>query len=127
MKADANPDTRPQSQRHSPQTTGQNGRFRRGDARNHGRPKGVPNKLTTALREMILLALSNVGGIAYLEAQALKNPNAFLTLIGRVLPLQVNEGGSDPLVPRPVIHVHERVDSATTQRTVPQEITRSVQ
>jgi len=58
-----------------------------------GRPKGVPNKTTTALKEMILEALNNKGGIAYLEGQADENPTAFLTLIGKVLPLQV--GGVD--------------------------------
>lgn len=55
-----------------------------------GRPKGSQNKTTTALKEMILQALSNKGGIEYLEQQADKNPTAFLTLVGKVLPLDVN-------------------------------------
>ena len=72
-----------------------------------GRQKGTPNRLTGALKDMILQALSNVGGTAYLEEQAAKNPNAFMQLVGRVLPLQVKEDGTDPVVPAPVTHVHE--------------------
>ncbi len=74
-----------------------------------GRKKGVPNKLTTDLKAMILQSLANVGGSAYLEQQSEKNPNAYLALIGRVLPLQVKEGGDDPRVPTKVVHVHEDV------------------
>lgn len=61
-----------------------------------GRPKGVPNKTTTALKEMILQALDNSGGVDYLETQARDNPTAFLTLVGKVLPMTVagEDGGS---------------------------------
>ena len=38
---------------------------------------------------MIIGALHNVGGSAYLEQQAIKSPGAFLTLIGKVLPTQI--------------------------------------
>ena len=51
-----------------------------------GRKKGTSNKDTKPLKEMILGALSNVGGIDYLTLQAQQNPTAFLTLIGKVLP-----------------------------------------
>lgn len=64
------------------------GTFKKGDPR-AGRPAGVPNKVTGELKEMILTALTNKGGVTYLEAQADLNPNAFLTLVGKVLPLQV--------------------------------------
>lgn len=64
-----------------------------------GRPKGVPNKKTAALKEMILQALDGAhedGGVAYLKDQAEKNPTAFLTLVGKVLPLQLTgeDGGA---------------------------------
>lgn len=65
-----------------------------------GRVKGVPNKTTAALKDMILAALDRKGGVDYLEAQAEANPTAFLTLIGKVLPLQVT-GDRDA----PVVHV----------------------
>ena len=69
-----------------------------------GRPKGVPNKLTAALKDAILHALAEAGGTAYLVHQAHENPTAFLTLIGKVLPLQVNQDGAEPRMPAKVIH-----------------------
>lgn len=53
--------------------------------------KGIPNKYPKALKEMILSALDKAGGEDYLREQAEANPAAFLTLIGKVLPLQVNQ------------------------------------
>lgn len=64
-----------------------------------GRPKGVPNKVTGALKDMILTALSNKGGVEYLEKQADENPAAFMTLLGKVIPLQI---GGDPNNPTPI-------------------------
>ncbi len=55
-----------------------------------GRPKGVPNKATKALKDMILGALDDVGGQKYLAEQALENPIAFMGLIGKVLPTTLN-------------------------------------
>ena len=57
-----------------------------------GRPKGSPNKVTAAIKDMIVQALDEAhedGGVAYLKDQASKNPTAFLGLVGKVLPLQV--------------------------------------
>lgn len=54
-----------------------------------GRPKGAPNKNTKALKDMILGALDKAGGEKYLQRQADDNPNAFLSLIGRVLPTEL--------------------------------------
>ena len=70
--------------------------------RGKGRKKGVPNKTTAALKDMILKALHNKGGIKYLEKQADQNPNAFMTLVGKVLPLQVDAEHSGEIVARVV-------------------------
>jgi hypothetical protein len=70
-------------------------RQNRGNA-GKGRPKGVPNKTNAALKDMILNALSKVGGEDYLAKQATDNPASFLTLVGKVLPMQLtgeNGGG----------------------------------
>jgi hypothetical protein len=42
--------------------------------------------MNRTLRDMILGALDDAGGQAYLAEQAHQNPVAFLTLLGRVLP-----------------------------------------
>lgn len=67
--------------------------------RRGGRKKGTPNKLTGDVKSMILHALDGVGGAAYLQAQAKENPTAFLTLLGKVLPLQVTGKDDAPLIP----------------------------
>lgn len=62
-----------------------------------GRPKGVPNKMTTDAKQMIMDALGQAGGVEYLVAQAHENPKAFLSLVGRVLPYQVQGDANAPL------------------------------
>lgn len=62
-----------------------------------GRPKGSPNKVTADVKAMILAALDKAGGTAYLLQQAQTNPNAFLTLVGKVLPMTVAGDPSNPL------------------------------
>src|SRR4051812_41037986 len=57
-----------------------------------GSRRGVPNHLTRDLREMILGALDEAGGQVYLARQARQHPAAFLTLLGKVLPQQVERG-----------------------------------
>ncbi len=54
-----------------------------------GRPKGSPNRKTQMLRDMILGALDEKGGVAYLVKQADENPAQFMSLLGRVLPTQI--------------------------------------
>ena len=54
-----------------------------------GRPKGAQNKITREIKEMVVAALEESGGVDYLMQQARDNPTAFLTLVGKVLPLQV--------------------------------------
>lgn len=54
-----------------------------------GRPKGSQNKVTKELKDMILGALDDAGGQGYLATQAKLNPNAFLSLVGKVLPLKM--------------------------------------
>jgi hypothetical protein len=64
-----------------------------------GRKKGVQNKENKALREMILQALDEQkgGGVAYLKDQALSNPNAFLSLLGKVLPTTLAGDPNNPV------------------------------
>ena len=54
-----------------------------------GRKKGVPNKQTTLIKDMIIAALDKSGGADYLARQAEENPGPFMALIGKVLPVQL--------------------------------------
>lgn len=55
----------------------------------NGRPKGVPNKNTALIRDMIAQALDNAGGVQYLTEVAATHPGPFLALVGKVMPVQV--------------------------------------
>ena len=71
---------------------------------NRGRKKGTPNKTTTQLKEAILTAAERAGGqeglVGYLERLANRNAPAFATLLGKVLPLQVQGDKDAPLSSR---------------------------
>lgn len=72
---------------------------RKPPAAGKGRPKGSVNKTTGQLKEMILHALDGVGGVDYLQERA-KDPrtaSAFLTLVGKVLPMTVAGDPENPL------------------------------
>jgi hypothetical protein len=62
-----------------------------------GRTKGVQNKLNRDIKEMIIGALNDAGGQAYLAARAKDCPTAFLALVGRVLPMQVTGTNGNPI------------------------------
>lgn len=69
-----------------------------------GRPKGSPNKTTALLKDAILQAAQEAGGegglVGYLTLQAEENPGPFMSLLGKVLPIQTLHGG-DPENPLP--------------------------
>lgn len=69
--------------------------FKKGEKKPNQGKRG-PNKTTVQLKEMILQALDGAGGVKYLQERA-KDPrtaSAFLSLVGKVLPMQVTgEGG----------------------------------
>ena len=63
--------------------------FKKGQKPGPGRPKGVLNKSNALIRDMIVQALDGAGGIEYLQRTAESHPAAFLSLIGKVMPVQV--------------------------------------
>jgi hypothetical protein len=71
---------------------------RRGERRG-GRKAGTPNKVTGSLKEAILLAAEAVGAdgkgkdglLGYLTSLARRHPAIFVPLLGRVLPLQIDQ------------------------------------
>lgn len=74
--------------------------FGRGGARpGAGRPKGSVDKGNAMIREMIVQALDNLGGVKYLEETAISHPAAFMSLLGKVLPTQITGENGTPLLP----------------------------
>jgi len=68
-----------------------------GSPKTGGREKGTPNKVTKALKEMILGALDDAGGQDYLKKQAKENPSAFMALLSKVLPMTIAGNPESPL------------------------------
>jgi|UPI000465C104 hypothetical protein len=68
-----------------------------------GRPKGSVNKTTALLKDAILKAAEQAGGggeeglVNYLTAQASESPAAFMSLLGKVLPMQVTGEDGGPV------------------------------
>ena len=70
-----------------------------------GRKKGTPNKTTALLKDAVLMAAEQTGAdakgkdglVGYLRMQAQTNPNAFMPLVGKVLPLQVSNDPDNPI------------------------------
>lgn len=61
----------------------------KGRPKTGGRTKGTPNKLTRTVKEAIEIAFDKVGGPEYLARMAEEQPVAFMTLLGKVIPNQV--------------------------------------
>ncbi len=62
----------------------------KGTPRTGGRRKGTPNKLTRTIKEAIEASFDQVGGVDYLVRMAEEQPTAYMTLLGKVLPAQIN-------------------------------------
>jgi hypothetical protein len=71
---------------------------RKGAEKTGGRRRGTPNRLTGELKGMILEALNQSGGVDYLKAKSETHPQAFIALLGKVLPLQVTGEGGGAIV-----------------------------
>lgn len=63
---------------------------KKGTPKTGGRKKGTPNKMTTEVKTAILAAFDKVGGISYLEKVAKDDPRTFCTLLGRVIPTEID-------------------------------------
>ena len=72
-----------------------------------GRPKGSVNKTTALLKDAILKAAEQAGGeeglVGYLEQQAKASPAAFMSLLGKVLPMQVVGDEDNPVTHKVII------------------------
>jgi hypothetical protein len=72
--------------------------YKKGEKRpGQGRPKGVLNKNNQQIRDIIIQTLDNLGGTEYLMEVARSHPAAFMSLIGKTMPLQVTGDGGGPM------------------------------
>ena len=56
-----------------------------------GRQKGTPNKLTRDVKDLVREALESQpgGGVAYLRRQAVEQPVAFMNLVSKAIPREI--------------------------------------
>lgn len=54
-----------------------------------GRPKGLRNRVTVAVKTTILEAFKLEGGVVYLRKVAKEDPRTFCALLGRLLPTEL--------------------------------------
>jgi hypothetical protein len=54
-----------------------------------GRPKGTTNHQSKAIKDMVIASLDAVGGKAYFIKQATENPTAYMALVAKAMPKEV--------------------------------------
>jgi hypothetical protein len=57
-----------------------------------------PGKIPATVKEMVLASLSEAGGMEYLLRQSKENPSAYMTLLSKIIPMQVTGEGGGPIV-----------------------------
>jgi hypothetical protein len=85
---------------------------RKPPAAGKGRPKGATNKMTRTIKAAIEEAFTKVGGADYLATMAIKQPAAFMTLLGKVLPTQMEVTNPDGSMSSPTRIVIEAAEQA---------------
>ena len=70
----------------------------KGSPKTGGRKKGTPNKITKNVREAILQAFEEAGGVVYLRRVAKEDPKTFCTLLGKTMPTVVAGDEDNPPV-----------------------------
>jgi hypothetical protein len=63
-----------------------------------GRPKGLPNKHTLALKDAIHNAFTELGGTSYLVHVGRNDPRTFCALLSKLLPTKLSNADGSPLL-----------------------------
>lgn len=94
--------------------------FKKGNqlAKGKGRPQGSSDKKNLEIKEMLIGALEHHNGVEYFIVQAIENPVAFMALIGKLLPKDVNVNGKiqHSLATEPVPEFNRWLVSIATAR-----------
>ncbi len=72
-----------------------------------GRKIGTPNKLTAEIKDAVEKAFVAAGGSKYLEKIAKEHPAVFCTLLGKVLPRQMELSGPDGEPNRMIVEIRD--------------------
>lgn len=65
--------------------------------RGGGRPRGVPNKLTSSFKAAVMAAFDDIGGDRAFAKWAKKNPTEFYKIAARMIPTEVVGDPDKPL------------------------------
>lgn len=72
-----------------------------------GSRKGIPNKTTKEVKDMVLATLKSVGGETYLRRLARNEPTLFVPLVARLIPTRIGGEPGNPVEVRPLaVHVN---------------------
>ena len=66
-----------------------------GKRANAGRPTGVPNKLSSTVKDNVVQVFEDIGGLQFMASWAKDNPNQFFNIYAKLLPLQLNGAGDN--------------------------------
>lgn len=100
--------------------------FNKTDNKPPGRPKGAPNKVTRIIKEAVILAAELVGQdgrgkdgmVGYLRRIAHRNPDLFIPLMGKCLPLQITGKEGGPLQMEVVSRSPEEIRAELQRRGI---------
>jgi hypothetical protein len=68
---------------------------RGGKREGSGRKPGVPNKMSSTVKQNVIEVFQNLGGIEHMTAWATENPNNFYNIYAKILPTQTELSGPD--------------------------------
>lgn len=90
-----------------------------------GRPKGTPNRITAIIKEALMESFDRVGRAEYLVRMAEEEPKAYLQLLAKVLPHEIQAemkvtDARPPLVKRRAVEV---IDGEVVEATVSETTT----
>lgn len=60
-----------------------------------GRKAGVPNKISSTVKDNVIAVFDRLGGVDHMAEWATENPTQFYNIYSKLMPLQVNGAGAD--------------------------------